>query len=416
MSFSIQTLPIAERWSCHSCGFCCRSTKFGLSDRDLRKLHAQQWERHPDFRGIKIITKHGLFKKYYQLGKKPDGSCVFLTVDNRCRIHNDFGESEKPLICRMFPFQLIPLDKCAFVTLRQYCPSAVANKGCLLSEQLEYVANLAEEGGVFAKPITPPLLISERKRSWDDLHDAAKILERMILDKRYTMVRRLLHGLEFCNLVEHVGSQSNRDDTFVDSIECLAASVVDDKKITDYTDCPRPPIRAAGVYFRQILFEYLHLHPDYRVRKGLTERWRLLCTATAFAGGKGRLKQLDEFPAASFQSLEQPLPETPEEIWLPFNRFFEKEIAARQFLLLGDKTWTLFDCFRMTAISYAVALWILRLTAGPYRPDLEMMFKTIRTIDRGQGYDLLLGARNKRRIRFLSRLGEIERILAWYAR
>jgi lysine-N-methylase len=60
--------------------------------------------------------------------------CIFLTEDNLCRIHRDLGESAKPLVCRLFPFQLVPLEDFAYVTLRQYCPSAAAERGRRLGE------------------------------------------------------------------------------------------------------------------------------------------------------------------------------------------------------------------------------------------------------------------------------------------
>ena len=169
MTLPIRTLPIVERWDCHSCGFCCRSTKFKLSDEDLKKLREQQWEKHPDFQGVEIVTQHGRLRKYYQLGKRPDGSCIFLADDNLCRIHKELGEAAKPLVCRLFPFQLVPLEEFAFVTLRQYCPSAVADKGRPLEEHLQYIAQLAEEGKLTLRPITLPAIFPGCTRTWDDL-------------------------------------------------------------------------------------------------------------------------------------------------------------------------------------------------------------------------------------------------------
>ena len=69
MTLPIRTLPIVERWDCHSCGFCCRSTKFKLSEEDLKKLREQKWEDNPDFRGVPIVTQHGWLKKYSSTGK-----------------------------------------------------------------------------------------------------------------------------------------------------------------------------------------------------------------------------------------------------------------------------------------------------------------------------------------------------------
>ena len=62
------------------------------------------------------------------------------------------------------------------------------------------------------------------------------------------------------------------------------------------------------------------------------------------------------------------------------------------------------------AVSHAVAMWLLRLTCGNREPVLEDVFKVVRTIDRGQGYDSLLGRRHRRRMTYLNRLGEIDEI------
>ncbi len=416
MTLPIRTLPINERWDCHSCGFCCRSTKFKLSDDDLKKLREQHWEQHPEFRGVPIVTRHGWLRKYYQLGKEPDGACIFLTEDNLCRIHRDRGEAAKPLFCRLFPFQLVPLEKFAYVTLRQYCPSAVADNGRPLEEHLQYVAQLAEEGKLAAKPITLPAIIPGSRRTWDDLLMVAAALDRLMLDVRYPVVRRLVHGLQFCNLLEQ--SRLNRipSDELIPLLDKLAATATSERNEEFFTR-PRPPERAARVLFRQILFVYLRLHPNYHAGHSWGERWRLICGAMNFARGKGQLKFIENnFPAATFETLEQPLGQLDPELLRPLDRFFEKATGARQYLLLGDTSWTLLDCFRAMAVSHAVALWLLRLTCGNRPPILEDIFKVVRTIDRGQGYDPLLSGSHQRRIASLNRLGELSRILAWYAR
>lgn len=417
MTLPIRTLPIVERWDCHSCGFCCRSTKFKLSDEDLKKLREQHWEQHSDFRGVQVVTRHGWWKKYYQLGKRPDGTCIFLTEDNLCRIHRDLGESAKPLICRLFPFQLVPLEQFAFVTLRQYCPSVVADKGRPLEEHLQYIAQLAEEGELALKPITLPAIFPGCLRSWEDLLSVADVLDGLMHDGHYPIVRRLVHGLQFCNLLERSRLNGIGSDELAALLKKLATSATSEEKTGELFRQPRRPERAARLLFRQILFEYLRLHPDYHARAAWNERWRLIRAALSFARGKGPLKFVEEsFPATTFEALEQPMGPVAEEIFCPISRFYEKATAAKQYLLLGDKTWTLVDGFRSLAISHAVAMWLMRLTCGKKSPTLEDVFKVVRTIDRGQGYDSLLGHRHRRRIRSLNGLGELSRLLVWYAR
>jgi lysine-N-methylase len=417
MTLPIRTLPIVERWDCHSCGFCCRSTKFKLGEDDLKKLREQKWENNPDFHGVPIVTRHGWLKKYYQLGKRPDGTCIFLTDDNLCRIHRDFGEAAKPLVCRLFPFQLVSLREFAYVTLRQYCPSAVADNGRPLEEHLQYVAQLAEEGKLTLKPITLPAIFPGCMRSWEDLLLVADTLDRLMHDERYPVVRRLVHGLQFCNLIEQNGLKNIGSDELAALLEKLAESSASEEKVGEIFRQPRRPERAARLLFRQILFEYLRLHPAYHVRAVWGERWRLIRAAMAFARGTGPLKFVEEyFPATTFEDLEKPLGQVAADALRPLDRFYEKATGAKQYLLLGDTTWTLVDGFRSLAVSHAVAMWLLRLTCSHRDPDLEAVFKVVRTIDRGQGCDSLLGRRHRRRIATLNGFGELTRILAWYAR
>ncbi len=169
--------------------------------------------------------------------------------------------------------------------------------------------------------------------------------------------------------------------------------------------------------FRQILFEYLRLHPDYHARATWGERWRVIRGAAAFARGKGPLTFAGEyFPATTFTALEQPMGEIAEDVMRPLDRFYIKATAAKQYLLLGDTSWTLVDGFRTMAVSHAAAMWLMRLTCGSRKPVLEDVFKVLRTIDRGQGCNWLLGRRHRRRVSFLNRPGELSRLLAWYAR
>ncbi len=255
-----------------------------------------------------IVTEHGWLRKYYQLGKRPDGSCIFLTDDNLCRIHRDLGESAKPLVCRLFPFQLVPLENFAYVTLRQYCPSAAADKGRPLEEHLQYIAQLAEEGKLTIRPIKLPAILPGCMRSWDDLLLVADALDRLMHDERYPVARRLVHGVQFCDLLEQSRLNGIGSDELAALLEKLAAAASSEEKSGEIFRQARRPEMAARLLFRQILFEYLRLHPDYHARATWGERWRLIRGAIAFARGKGPLKFAGEhFPATTFSALEQAL-------------------------------------------------------------------------------------------------------------
>ena len=55
-----------------------------------------------------IPARGWLWGKKWFLSHRPDGSCVFLSDQGRCRIHERHGYEAKPLPCRLFPFVLVP--------------------------------------------------------------------------------------------------------------------------------------------------------------------------------------------------------------------------------------------------------------------------------------------------------------------
>lgn len=104
-----------------------------LGKEDVARLESQKWHERPEFKGVPTTAPYPGGR---QLAKRSDGACVFLQEDGLCLIHKEFGFAAKPLICRMFPLQLIPHEKQAVLTLRRACPSAAADKGQPLTEQL----------------------------------------------------------------------------------------------------------------------------------------------------------------------------------------------------------------------------------------------------------------------------------------
>jgi Fe-S-cluster containining protein len=75
------------------------------------------------------------WRGFYRIRTREDGSCGFLSDDNRCRIHEELGAAAKPLTCRMFPFTFHPVAGGAVVTASFGCPTIVANHGELVSSK-----------------------------------------------------------------------------------------------------------------------------------------------------------------------------------------------------------------------------------------------------------------------------------------
>jgi Fe-S-cluster containining protein len=105
----VRTLPGA-RWSCRSCGHCCRS--FDLGPVEPATLDALRAADPGSF------WPPAAEQPWYELRDMPDGApmawlsrrggaCIFLDEQQRCAIHARLGEAAKPAFCREFPFHLV---------------------------------------------------------------------------------------------------------------------------------------------------------------------------------------------------------------------------------------------------------------------------------------------------------------------
>src|SRR4051794_15373784 len=99
----IRHLPVLQNWDCHQSGSCCKEYQVTVSDEERKRIEAQGWDRNADLGGLEPFKRIGPpWKRRYQLNHRADGSCVFLSEQGRCRIHERHGFQTKPLPCRLF--------------------------------------------------------------------------------------------------------------------------------------------------------------------------------------------------------------------------------------------------------------------------------------------------------------------------
>ncbi|MFV1968241.1 MAG: YkgJ family cysteine cluster protein [Pirellulaceae bacterium] len=415
MTLPIRILPILERWDCTGCGLCCRGNMVPLDDDDLRKLREQDWDNHPDFLGVRTKVRQGLRGKSYRLAQRGDGTCVFLMEDGLCRIHKEFGLEAKPLVCQMYPLQLIPLQNNAVLTLRRSCPTAAADRGKLLKTYRNAAEHLGTRRKLLAKASRPPKIIEKRRASWEDPLPVMDGIERLLTDDRYPMVRRMVHGLNFCRLLEACRLKRLDSTQLTELVTILLESSY--QEASELFRERKPPTRSGAVLFRQCAAEYLRLHPKFIVQETWGQRFRLIPMALKMARGKGTTPQFHpDLPVTTFETLERPLGHLAEEVQRPFNRYFEVNVATRQYAVASKPGWSIIESFRDLALSYSVALWILRLCCTDSEPTHQDSIDLVTLIDRGQGYGPLEGGHHRRRVDTLARLNQLERLAAWYAR
>jgi lysine-N-methylase len=415
MSLPLATLPLAERWDCHQCGICCYGSIVRLSEQDREKLRQQGWEKHPDYRGQPIMVREGWFSSQYHLAQRPDGGCVFLTAEGLCRIHKEFGFEAKPLLCQMFPRQIIPLGDRAVLTIRRACPSAAQDLGRPVEEHLPDVRRLADEGKLLEKASGAPAIKRGERRPWKVALALLRTLSRLVADERFPPVRRIVHGLVLCRLLTQARTRRLDDIKLIDLLEVLETTAPDEA--APLFAQRRPLSRIGGILFRQIGLEYIRLHPAVRIQNTWAERWKLVRFGMAMLRAIGQVPPVsDRLPQVEFAALEEPLGVLEPEIYRPFARYLETLAASYQYALARRVGWSIVESFHSLALTYPLGLWMMRWVCAGRKPTLQDSADIVTALDRGQGYIPLCGTRQRIRLRLLTNGDDLERAVIWYAR
>ncbi len=413
---TLETLPINECWECSHCTQCCRGSQIVLDQADLQRLNQQHWERHPEFAHQRVIERAGLLSPRYRLAQRADKGCVFLTEQGRCRIHQEFGFDAKPLVCQLYPLQVVPVGGQLILTLRRSCPSAAADLGPSIREYTRQVRAAIRRRPGLGKAGEPPAILRGVGRNWGDTLLIADGFTRLLNDSRFPLVRRLVHGLQFCDLLEKCQLQSLDSSRLGELVELLVQAAPEESG--DWFRPRRPPQRLARLLFRQVLPEYLRLDPRFQVRPSWRQRLRMLRVSIGFALGRGGVPALlPGFPQPRFDDLEQralgPLASPLQD---RLTRYYAAQTASHQYLLFGRAGWTLVERFRALALTFPVGMWTLRYFCGSQPPSGDDVLRAVTLLDRGQAVAPLAGVPHRRRITHLARLGELQRLCAWYAR
>jgi len=416
MALPIMTLARHEHWTCRGCGKCCRGNLVPLQEDDLQRLQSQKWKQHPDFTHQPVINRKGWFSPHHTLAQRTDGTCVFLDKDGLCRIHKEFGFDEKPLVCRMYPLQIVPLEKTAILTLRRSCPAATSGEGAMLKEYLAEAHRYVQIRPKLAETASPPAVVNNQFLPWPGVTMIADTLDKLVNDQKYPLSQRLVHGLWLCDLLEKCRFKNLDAMQFRDLVDFFAKTAPQNTEQMYFS--PAPPGTTAGTIFRQILAVYLRLHPLSDIHESWRERFFLFMTAFAFTSGKGSIPALHpDFPRATFADVEQQLLE-PLDAGLRnlFNDYFESNIASKQYAVMSRPGWPLLDKFRAFALSLPVGFWMLRYFSIDIPPTREAAISIITALDRGQGYAPLTGTFHRQRIINLKSLHALEKLIIWYAR
>lgn len=407
----------AEHWDCQSCGICCRGSIILLSAADRQKLREQRWEEDPDYRQQQLFVRDRRAGSGERLSQRPDGSCVFLTSAGRCRIHEKFGSEAKPLVCRVFPLQLVPREKSAVLTLRRACPSAALDAGRSLEEHLPEIKRLIAADELKITLLEPETIAQP---AWKQANRVMAAAARIFNDERFPPVRRVVHALLFAKLLERARTANMDEGKFGELIALLEPSAI--AEASPFFADRKPPSSLGGLLFRVTVAEYVRLHPDYRPPQGLFARLKLLSALTTMLRGRGALPALHAtFPPTTFAALNEPLATSHPallrpEIQKPLERYLATTAASYQYALANRSSWSIVQSIRALAMTFPIALYLLRWATAGREPMPADVAQIVATLDRGQGFSSLAGPRYRAVLSLLDTQNDLERTAVWYAR
>ncbi len=342
-------LPVFQRFDCQGCGHCCRYPVANVSESERNKILLAGWADR--LSGIPLFVSYRLGgRRFHRLAKQPDGRCIFLGDDGRCRLHADTGIETKPLVCRLFPFNPLPSVNGLHLDLRFDCPSVAANHGRPITEHRRDIIHLADNLKI-PTTIEPPVWPGQRRLRPAEFVALVDRIEKLLTDgDRPVRVRWRTIGY-LLDLLYNIRIKKLDERRFIELLDLLAVAAREEGPHEPART--RPPKRAHRL-FRQWLF--LHcLHDESEVLD--LPRWaRFRCSwkryflARQFARATDAVpKLLHDWPNTDFSTLSQ-IQSAPEAALEPLVRAMRVKLVAHAFtgpayfnydLLAGLTAWSL---------------------------------------------------------------------------
>jgi lysine-N-methylase len=406
-------MPTGQNWSCHGCSDCCRGgLLITLQPEDKRRIERQNWTLSDGVDPARMIVP-GI--NYNRLGHQADGACVFLDAAGRCRIHAKFGEAEKPLACRLYPFAIHPAGKKLMVGLRFSCPSAAASRGHPMAGHAVDVAKLA---GLYlpgdCAEIQPPAVAAEPGLDWPDFLRFTRWLDVSLAADGVSVPLKLLRALQWLGAVEQ-GRLGRITGGGADEIlEALVQS--SEKKIPALPARPDKPSAFGRLFLRLLVLEHARIVKvaDADVRSA--HRWKMLAAALRFARSSGNTPALrDELKSVKFAAVERSFGALSPKAEALLTRYFRVKVQSLHFCGKAFFDRPLIEGFRNLALLYPVIIWLARwlvVSAGRSELTDADVLRAVSLVDYHHSYSPYLPWRT----RLLQQRNDIARLCGWYAR
>ena len=412
IQLSILQMP-SQRYSCHGCGDCCRDFTVQLREDDLVRLDSQGYAQQMD----EPVTVEFRGQRY--LRQRADGSCIFLESDGKCRIHADHGFNEKPVACRLFPFNLAPDALGPHAGLNFACQSVRANKGAALGshrEDLRRALRELPEANVQA----PPRLSRKIRAESDEVDAISKAIDSWLaqpvpMSQRFDGFAWLAQGLGAANFSSVRGARVK------DLIDLLVSALPEELDHLPVQEASPRQLRL----LRQAAFARIE---DPRIHDGANrgaitvrlDQWR---RSRAFAAGRGKVPWLPlGWPGpVRFDALEKVAGASKSSDSEAIDDLVSRWLRAT---ILGSRAWgagyyafSIAEGVQALALNLACVGWLARAHAagrGCSVVDLDAVGEAISRIDRAAGRARWLGSSaEKFRMRYFATDDGLRRIVRY---
>ncbi|MCC7493780.1 MAG: YkgJ family cysteine cluster protein [Fimbriimonadaceae bacterium] len=403
--------PAEQNYDCHATGRCCRGYfRVQVTPAEQARIAAQGWEQQPDHAGLQHFVPLGA---QTVLANRPDGGCVFLNEQGLCGIHARFGEDQKPLACRLYPFVFVPAGDEIRLDLRYDCPSVAASRGRPAAAHRDYLEGLLklQLAGRSTSHEAPPLTVGV-PADWATFRRLGAALERIVSDLSLDLTRRIVAAVNFSELLRVAPLSSLRgseQERYVNELVREAVeSALDD-------ELPRQPLNLpTRLMFRQLCALYgradLANEPRRLLRRAVTSLQVVL-------GGRVPAIQ-DDFPATRYAAAAR-LPATlGQSAAEALARYFRTRLHSLGFCGRGFYGTAFLDGLDSLLLLHPIMLWYARYFAagrGLNQIDDTAVWRAIEVADHNHGKALILNTASERRRRqLLSEPIRLRQLAIWF--
>ncbi len=419
--FSLE-LPVIQKWNCHNCSDCCSYHAIEVTDQERERIIKQNWTQSDGIpEGASLFTKTSglLGKKTYRLSHQENGACLFLDEEGLCRIHAKFGEHNKPLACRIYPYAFHPKNKKIVTSLRFSCPSVVKNLGQPLNEQKKEITKIAKLVVPESRKESPPPALSQSENiKWDDFLLFTESLDQILREKETSFIIKLLRCLLFVKFTEQTALGQTTGKQLKEFLEIITKAA-----ISEIQSIPEETEEVSSInmtQFRLLVAQYARKDTDITLRGGWKSRLTLLNSALKFAKGKGNIPPLQDcFHSIPFEQIESSFGSLPEGVNELFTRLFRVKIQGMHFCGPAYYDVPFVEGFYSLAALYPATLWLARWLAKSDQRDsleLEDIQYALTIADHHHGYSPIFGTAGfRRRIKTLVKNDDLKNLCLKYS-